>query len=308
MEKKNKIRFVVLLMLLASTVSLFFISQREQGNAIDPALFKIEQLDKIDHITLESSQRKIDLKFKDGQWKVNNDFNADKRLIDVLFATIEQAVPKRQVSDSISKTIAQSGTVVSFLEGDEVKRKFIAGGNPAKTQAYFRLPEGGSYAMVIPGYRVYVSGIFEADESIFRNKRIFNFNWRNFRTLQSRFPAEPDGDFQVSFKDQYFGIDGINEVDTTKLNDYLDAVSLLDAREYLPAQQVNRYDSLLKTLPAFTVEVKDIASRSYLLEIFPPGKGQPTVVGRTGTGDVVLFDREAIARLAKKKGYFVRKD
>jgi hypothetical protein len=260
MEKKNKIRFVVLLVLLVSTVSLFFISQRKQGNAIDPALFKVEQLDKIDHIILESSKGKIDLKFVDGQWKVNNDFNADKRLIDVLFATIEQAIPKRQVSDSISKVLTQSGTVVSFLEGDEVKRKFVAGGNPAKTQAYFQLTDGTAYAMAIPGYRVYVSGIFEADESIFRNKRIFNFNWRNFRTLQSRFPAEPDGDFQVSFKDRYFGIDGISEVDTTKLNDYLDAVSLLDAREYLPVKQLNRYDSLLKTSPAFTVEVKDIAS------------------------------------------------
>jgi len=308
MEKKNKIRFVVLLLLFVSTVGLFFLSQREQGNAIDPTLFKIEQLDKIDHITLESSKGKIDLKFTDSQWRVNNDFNADKRLIDVLFATIEQAIPKRQVSDSISKVITQSGTVVSFLEGDEVKRKFIAGGNQAKTQAYFQLPDGGTYAMVIPGYRVYVSGIFEADESIFRNKRIFNFNWRNFRTLESKFPAEPDGNFQVSFKDQYFGIEGINEIDTTKLNDYLDAVSLLDAREYLPSKQINQYDSILKTLPAFTVEVQDIASRSYLLEVFPPGKGQPTVVGRTGTGDIVLFDRESIARLAKKKGYFVRKD
>lgn len=312
MEKKNKIRLAVLVVLTIVTIALVFLTQRDQKNAIDPTLFRVEQLDKIDHVILESSKGKTELRFKNGKWRVNGEFDADKRLIDVLFATIEQAVPKRELStshtDSIAKVLTQSGTVVSFLEGEEVMKKFIAGGNSEKTLAYFRLPEGGTYVMAIPGYRVYVSGIFEADEILFRDKRIFNFNWRNFRTLESKFPEDPAADFQVSFKDRYFGIEGIEAVDTTKLNDYLDAVSLLDAREYLTAPQAASYDSLLKAPPAFTVEVKDIASRSYLLEVFSPGKGQTTVIGRTEKGNVVAFDRESIARLAKKRGYFVRKD
>lgn len=312
MEKKNKMRLVVLLVLTAVTAVVFFLSRGEQKTAVDPNLFKVENLEKIDHVILESSKGKTELSFKDGKWKVNGDQDADKRLIDVLFATIEQAIPKRQIgtskSDSLSKELTKTGTAVSFLEGNAVKSKFVAGGNPEKTQAYFQLPDGNTYVMAIPGYRVYVSGIFEADESLFRDKRIFNFNWRNFKSLESKFPAEPKENFTVSFKDRYFGIEGISEVDTTKLNDYLDAVSLLDAREYVSSQLQTRYDSLLKTTPAFTVEVKDIASRLYQLEVFPPQKGKPNVVGRTGSGSVVLFDRESIGRLAKKKGYFVRKD
>jgi hypothetical protein len=312
MEKKNKIRFAVLVVLLTSTIALAFLSRGDQNNAVDPSLFRIENLNKIDHVILESPKGKTELQFKDGKWKVNGEFDADKRLIDVLFATIEQAVPKREISsskgDSIAKALSQSGTTVSFLEGHDVRKKFIAGGSTGKTQAYFQLPDGKTYVMVIPGYRVYVSGIFEAEGILFRDKRIFNFNWRNFRSLESRFPAEPKEDFIVSFKDRYFGIEGMTDIDTTKLNDYLDAVSLLDAREYLSTPQTSVYDSLLKTVPSFTVEVKDIASRSYLLEVFPPAKTKTTVLGRTGKGDLVLFDKESIARLAKKKAYFIRKD
>jgi hypothetical protein len=312
MEKRNKIQFIVFLLLLTATVTLYFLTLRSSTNSIDPSLFKIEHLERIDHIILESAKGKTDLRFREGKWKVNNEFDADKRLIDVLFATIEQAVPKRTISqsksDSISKSVADLGTVVSFFEGEEVKKKFIAGGNPEKTQAYFQLPEGATYVMSIPGYRVYVSGIFEADANLFRDKRVFNFNWRNFKSLEATFSSEPKEDFKVSFKDKAFGIEGISAIDTTKLNDYLDAVSLLDVSEYLSKEQIVQNDSLLRTAPAFSVEVKDIAGRSYLLEVFSPSIGKTVVLGRIGKTDVVAFDRDNIAPLAKKKTYFIRRE
>ncbi len=46
--------------------------------------------------------------------------------------------------------------------------------------------------MNIPGYRVYVSGIFELDESGWREKRVFAFNWQNFQKLDAHFPKIRD--------------------------------------------------------------------------------------------------------------------
>jgi len=297
-----------LIVLLGCTIGLFFFTMEKQSGAIDQTLFRIEQLDKIDHVLLESGAKKTELQFTDGKWKVNGAYDADKRLIDVLFATIEQAVPKREISksDSISKIVTAKGTTVSFLEGDQVVQKFVAGGNAAKTQGYFQLPDGSTYAMSIPGYRVYVSGIFEADETLFRDKRVFNFNWRNFKSLEAKFPTEPKENFQVLFKEGFFGIDGMNEVDTTKLNDYLDAVSLLDANEFVSNEKRAAYDSLLNTIPAFSIEVKDVAARSYNLDVFAPQKGKSTAVARTGKGDILILSGESLSRIAKKKQYFAR--
>jgi hypothetical protein len=307
MEKKNKRQFILLIALLITTISLLFFIRRNQNSVIDPSLFKVEQLDKIDHVLLESGTHKTELIHTGGKWKVNR-YDADKRLIDVLFATVEQAIPKREIkskSDSIGETLRHTGTIVSFIQGNDVVKKFIAGGNAQKTQAYFQLPNGGTYIMSIPGYRVYVSGIFEADENMFRDKRVFNFNWRNFKTLEVTIPSDPSANFHVSFRDGYFGIDEITQVDTTRLNDYLDAVSLLDVHEYLSLQQIELHKRMIEAGPAFKIEVKDVASRSYELEIFAPSKESTFIVGRIDKKDMVVFNQADINRIARKKPYFM---
>lgn len=311
LEKKNKMRAVLLVLLLLATGGLLFLMQQPEAALVDPSLFKVEALDKIDHIVLQSKKDTIDLRFDGSRWMVNNTYEADQQLIETLFATVEQAVPKREVSKTAmtvaNEQLAAAGVKVSWMEGDVVKKAFVAGGNAQKTEAYFQLPDGRDYIVTIPGYRVYTSGIFEIEESMWRDKRVFNFNWRNFKTLSVKFPAEPKEDFSVSLKGNYFGIDGVAQVDTTRLNDYLDAVSLLGAKEFLSASKRAPYDTVLQKAPAFVVEVKDIASRTYSLEIYTPQPGSADVLGRLQQTEVAVFERNAIIPLAKRRAYFIHK-
>ena len=118
-------------------------------------------------------------------------------------------------------------------------------------------------------------------------------------------PRDPSQNFEVSFKDQFFGISGISVVDTTKLNDYLDAVSLLNADQFIKPGFSDLYDSLLRTPASFRIEVKDIADKTYSLDIFPPVKNDPFVVGRLDESQSVLFNRNNILPIARKKNFFV---
>jgi hypothetical protein len=308
MERKNKYLAISFVVLTALCLLLFFFRQTDKNNWADPKVFKVDQLDKVDHVILEENDSKVDLRFVDGRWKVNDMYPADTKLITVFFATLEQALPKREIlsskKDSIVNQLKRSGVKVSLFEGSELKKSFIAGGNAQKTEAYFQSNEGNAYLMTIPGYRVYVSGIFEAAEGMWRDKRVFNFNWRNFKDLTSRFPSEPASDFHVTFKGKFFGVDGLTAIDTAKVNDYLESISLLQGTEYLSSKAAARYDSLFKTNPSFEVEVKDIADRSYLLKIFPPQKGISSIIGLTNKEEAIIFDRESIAPIAKKKNYF----
>lgn len=310
-EKKNKLRLAVLVLLVLASGGLLFYMQKPEADLIDPSLFKIEGMDKIDRVVMESRKGRIDLHFNGSRWSVNNEMDADQQLIDVLFATLEQARPKREVGKStigqVNQQLSNSGVTISWMEGDVLKKKFVAGGNEQKTEAYFQQPDGKSYVMTIPGYRVYVSGIFEIEEGMWRDKRVFNFNWRNFKTLSVKFPAEPKEDYLVSLKGSFFGIDGMAKVDTTRLNDYLDAVSLLNAKEFLSASKRIPYDSLLQKKPSFIIEVKDIADRTYSLELFPPQPGNPDIVGRVQRSEVAVFERNTIIPLAKKRNYFLQK-
>ena len=87
-------------------------------------------------------------------------------MIEVLFATLQQAEPKRPVSpsirDSVRQDLRQRGVRVSLFSSGVKEVGFYAGGNMKKTQAFFSHEQKDEtpYVITIPGYRVYVSGIF----------------------------------------------------------------------------------------------------------------------------------------------------
>ena len=120
------------------------------------------------------------------------------------------------VKDSISSLLDSLGVRVSLYAGDELQQEFIAGGNLNKTQAYFKtLGESECYIMTIPGYRVYASGIFELDESGWKDKLVFNFNWRNFQSLKATYPSASKNDFEIAMGKAYYEVKGVSAADTT---------------------------------------------------------------------------------------------
>lgn len=307
-ERKNVRLFISLLLLLAITTAAYVLSRRDQESIIDKTIFRVGDLKSVDEVVLTSAKGVVKLKYAGGQWSVNDTYNADRNLVDVLFATLQQAEPKRPVAsslrDSLADVLAKEGINVSLHADGKMVKSFFAGGNAQKSQAYFKNDENVPYIMVIPGYRVYTSGIFELDANGWRDKRVFNFNWRNFKNLSASFPGEKNQDFTVALIDQYFKIEGMLQTDTARLNNYLDAISYLTANQFVAAGYATKYDSTAKTLPAFIIEIKDIADRSYKLTIFHPIKNDPYVLGKIGAGDLALFDRQHIASLAKRRTYF----
>jgi Domain of unknown function (DUF4340) len=287
---------------------LFMASVKEVRPDVNPDLFKLAETENIDHVVLQSTGKTIDLKFENNHWKVNNTWEADTRMIKVLFATLKQVEPRRPVAaslrDSVKSLLEQKGIRVS-LSGGGVSKSFLSGGNTLKTETWF-LKDGDSqpYSMIIPGYRVYVAGILELDESGWRNKRIFDFNWQNFKSLTSGYPKDPKQGFEIGRKDRSLGIKDMPEADTTKLNNYVDAVSLLFATRFVPAGQ-SKTDSLVKVAPAVKIEITDIANRSYVLELFAPGKKDSEIYGRLGDGQMVALDKSSVAEIVRRREYFL---
>jgi len=308
MERRNKYLAILLAVLSACTVLLFWQLNYRNDQWVDADLFRVDQLDKIDRFTLTSTEGKVELRFEEGQWRVNDKYEADRNLVKVFFATMEQMVPKREVagsnSDSLLARFSDSHVKVSLFEKEVERLSFLVDGDGKNGETFAKKEESALYLMKIPGYRVYVAGIFEAGEGVWREKRIFDFNWRNFKQLKAVFPASPSDNFTVVFKDGYFGIDQLQAVDTTKMNDYLDAVSLLQATEYVTSEARARYDSMLNSTNSFSIEVSDIAGRSYALDLYKPLNATAQVPGRTHTGEIVLFERSAIAPIAKGRQYF----
>lgn len=307
-EKINKRRIITLMILVVVTVVVYFGVTRERRIAVPIDIFQVENLESIGTVELRSGNATVTLSYNGAYWRVNDRYDADGDMIRVLFATLQQARPRRAVAssenDSLFHALREHGVHVS-LYSDEPELTFYAGGDPEKTQAYFADPRSGKvYVMTIPGYKVYVSGILELPEEQWRNKLVFGFNWRNFRALEAEFPDNPSENFRVAQLDHDFGVEGLVKTDTARLNTFLDDVSLLTVDTYLPEPGLR--DSLQQLTPKWELRVIDIASRNYRLRVYR-GDGNGVVFGLIGDDQPAVFSPAKVRRLERPRSFFAGK-
>jgi hypothetical protein len=310
MQRKKNIRLALLLAVLTlATATVYWYGSRVTTEIVDPGMFRVDDVKAIDQVWLESAAGKVELRYTEPRWTVNGTYTADRNMIDVLMATLLQAVPRHAMAasqaDSVGEALKTNAVKVTLRAHGEDLKVFYAGGNAAKTTAWFSLHDGLPYVMAIPGYRVYVSGIFELDASGWRDKYVFGFNWRNFKQLEATFPAQPREDFQVAHDKKYFGIPGITQVDTARLNTFLDGVSLLTVARY--ETNTALADSLANTQPEIAIKVTDIANREYTLRLYRPGPTQEMVPALVGEAQPAWFTRRQIADLIRPRSFFVGK-
>ncbi|MBT1685849.1 DUF4340 domain-containing protein [Dawidia soli] len=318
-EKKNKQRAIILVALLLATAGMLWLNSQGESPVVNKDLFKTADLTTINEVVLRTSTGATQLKFSGSQWRVNDQFDADRNMVDVLFATLRQAEPRRPVAvtqrDSVANRLEKEGVEVTLISGGEKIDVFYAGGNRQKTQAYFMRPGEEPYIVTIPGYRVYTAGIFELAGQGWRSRYVFGFNWRNFSSLETKYPAAAADGFRVELNDQYFGIRGLTleQTNTARLNSYLDAVSLLQVKEYQDPSPA--LDSLGKTTPLFLIEVNDVGGTTYTLEVFPyPQGSQPAgtsrkalpVIGRIDQTAWAFFRENDLLSLNRPKAFFSR--
>jgi hypothetical protein len=309
-EKRNIRLFILLVALMTTTGFAWWAITGEVKSPVDKTMFRIAS-DKTDRVELLSAHDTVTLRVENGKWRVNEAYYADLNMMQVLFATIDRIEPKRNVGinqrDSISRLLQTEGTTVRFFENNNLQLEFQAGGNARKTEAWYQLTRDmNPYVVVIPGYRAYGSGIFELDASGWRDKRVFNFPWRNFKSLTVSVFSEPAESFTISGRQNIFGVEGMAASDTTKINDYIDAVSLLVGDAFISKESSVAYVGPGSNNPAFRIEVMDIASRTYSLDVYAPVKNDPNILAKWGD-EFILINREKIIPLARKKDYFKKK-
>jgi hypothetical protein len=305
-SRRSKLLAVSLVVLSLASIGLYVSQSGERTRAIERNDFALAETENVNRVQLLRSSDTVDLTF-DGRWQVNNQWGADVQMIKVLMATLKQVAPHRPVAaaqqDSVVARLKKTGTRVRVMEDSAVVREFWVGGNSNKSEAWFVGEDNRAIVMIIPGYRVYVSGIFELPAGGWRNKRVFDFNWRNFRTLTTTYTKQPAEGFTIELKQRYFGIRNVENIDTTRLNDYLDGVSLLMAKRFLDKKTS---DGIRLKQPEVRIDIEDITKRTYSLELFAPGQEGTEVYGRLASGELVVFDGADISAIVKGRSFFVK--
>ncbi len=309
---KNKQLLLSLVILSIITGFAYYLTGKDGQLELDKKMFQVEDQTKIDRVTLESVKGKVVISYDGTSWKVNNRFPADRKLVKVLFATLLQVVPKRNASeslrDSISKSLQSEGIKVSLFEGQDLKKEFFAGANADRSQTYFQQSDAVPYLVAIPGYRVDASQVFQLDENSWRDKRVFNFNWRNLKNISVNYPGDSKRDFKISLVQKLLSVDGVEVTDTTRLSRFVDDLYTLEGDQIVKAGQNQSIDSLFAQSTSFQVMVSDIASRNFKLEIKQWKSGQYQIAGLVNDSLPMLFDKTKVFRIAKTREYFKKGD
>ena len=133
MQEKRNIRLLILLgVLTLITVAVYFSIANADEIVVDKNVFKVENLKAIDRVVLTKGAATTELQFNGARWRVNDQL-ANTDMVDVLFATLQQAEPKRPVAsqmvDSVNALLSNQGVKVRLFEGQSLQKEFIAGGN-----------------------------------------------------------------------------------------------------------------------------------------------------------------------------------
>jgi Domain of unknown function (DUF4340) len=304
-ERKNKRLIVSMIAMIVAIVALWFFAFRENSIELDQATFAVPQLETIDRVEMESVRAKVVLRFDGTRWMVNDQYPADRRSVTVMFGAVEHVRPRRPVSDKKKEEIVQalqkSGTTVRFFAKDNLMKEYVVGGIASRPEAWFQVPGSDPLIVNIPGYRVYASAVFEQTVGDWRDKLVFNLSPRTFKSLTTTFTKDPSEAFTITRNGNLFAVEGLPS-DTSKVNTYLDDVSLLIGESFYAGGKP-RIDSLLQGPTSFEVVLTDIGDRSFKLEVFPPLRNEANVYGRV-RGEIMVFKRPEMVRIAKKKSWF----
>ena len=300
--KKNNILLIAVLTILVVVILLnHFLLNRNQGVLKDKLMLTIENTADINKVVFESPDGYNELEYSNQKWMINEKYIVDPVKIQLLFATVNQMSIRRLVEGNmmrqIDSLISLSNEKISFYSSGKLVKSFQLIGDPEQQVSYIK-HNNEIYLMEIPGYNAYIYGLLNIREKEWRHHNILHeMPWRNLSSIQVEYP-QTNSSFEIIRMRGFFTVDGIQETDTTKLTDFIDALSLLNAEEYLYSGSFDTSNIKLR------VTISDVGKNTFVLETQAENPDELYVTGRLNKHNMMKIKKAALEPLFRTKNYF----
>lgn len=307
MHKNYKLLILLILLAIAS-LALNLTSDTKSRADFRVDLFHVADTSKVVAVKIDGKGSVQLTKLPNGTWEVNGKYGMNQNLKTVLLAVLNQVNIRRPVSQIQQEEIAQNlrnSTKVS-VQSNNQELTFFVGGNAARTQSYFMLDQDDQpYIVEIPGYRNYISGMFELTEMQWRDRTLFNTLWRSLQSLSVTYPGLSGNDLNIYFEEDFFKVSQVTKMDTVALMSYLTRYELFEANEFIPQGFNAKYDSLAKTTPIAVIELNEInRDKNQRLLVFPKLDDDNYILTSNKEGELSLIDFNRIRQLLSRKEDF----
>ncbi|MEO9964733.1 MAG: DUF4340 domain-containing protein [Reichenbachiella sp.] len=307
--KKLSVIFVGLLIV---SLALHWIGNREKSSKVNKELFAVADTTQIENITIITEASTISINREVPFWTLNGQYKVDPQLVYLSQRILSHVEVQRHVSKSnfedIKNELKNSGSQVTINLKDGSEKQFYTGGNTAKTTAYFANDDLTEiYIVTIPGYKSYLSGIFELSLNQWRDRVLFSSSWRTIQQLKIDYTSAKNQDLEIVFDGNFLAVKQVSQLDTAKLIEYLEPFEQFQVNDYLDQGNFPRYDSLLGVEPLAILALKDIdTKKDQVLTIFPKIEGERFYLLTNKSSEMLVVDERRMERLLFDPSQFIR--
>lgn len=312
MTKIKRLSFVFVGLLVISLL-LMWAGNKERIVSVDKSLFAVADTTLMTGIVIRSDGQEISIQRNKKGWLINDGYKADPQLIYLSQRILNAVQTQRPVSksnfESIRDGLKKDGKLVTIQFSAGSEKKFYAGGNVAKTTAYFGNEDLSKiYTVVIPGYKSYLSGIFELSLNQWRDRVLFASSWRTIQDLSIDYSNPELEDLKIQFEDQFLAVKGVSTLDTAALINYLQPLEFFQLNDYLNPGAFPRYDSLMNEEPIAQLLLKDInQENNRALKVYPKIDGERFYLLTNQVKEMMVVDEGRIQRLLAQPNQFRNK-
>lgn len=299
--------------MLSVTVWVGFEGGERSGRvSADTEKFSLKTPRKVDMISLVGPDFQHRLKKEDDVWMINDRYVADSRIITLMFEVMDRARVQRPVAkknkEDVLKKLSEEGINATFYIRDEPVMELVSVGFQEENVSYFMAPDDSAiFVMTIPGYKSYLTGIFELSENQWRNRLTFNTSWRTLRKLLIEYPDDQaNKSFTIKYGQDHLTIPSLNKYDTAKLRSFVERFNYLEVDGFISMSEHPRYDSLLRYDPVAKITVKDIdTSKHRTMDVYPSIPGDDFRLLVIDNTEYAVISSRRLETILKTRDYFI---
>jgi hypothetical protein len=307
MQRRKNIRLLaILIFLIAVTALVMTVDTTGRGAAFDEKLFAINDTSQVERVVISGGHFTNELKKENQQWIVNGRYRLDEGLRRTLLPVLREIRIRRSVAetnkDEVISLLQEQGVKVEIFGRRGLISSFISAGVQEENLTYFM--ETGKkqpYVVHLPGYESYVAGLFEITENDWRDRIVMSINWQSLNQVRMAYPDEEGKNFAIKAGGNFFSVPGIHSLDSARIFDYLQDAQYVLTDKYLHQGEMPQYDSLAQTRPFAVLSLETIGQQApETLTFFPLQENGRYLLGKTGTGQLALFEYNRVKNLFAK--------
>ncbi len=318
--KKNT-PILIITLILAAIAAFFLLTQRKatvkeelKDFAINDtaSITKIFIADKQNHqLTLQRQSNK--------KWMVNNKFYAQSDIINTLLTTMKDLRVRTRVGkmefNSVINSMAASAVKCEIYTNDAGKpaKVYYVGYETKDLLGTYMLLDGSTtpFVMEIPGFNGYLNSRYVTDEQVWREHIVFDYKPEEISSITLNYTLEPEKSFKIGTEGKPFKVsspvtgEAIAAPDSVALDSYLGFFQFINFEGFDTEFSQHERDSLFRTVPLYTITVKDKSGKENSIKIYPKPISQRSLTQTDPEGKPLKYDLDRMYALVNDGQDFV---